>query len=155
MGFFNRGLPQLQVLELSDCPRLRKIALPSSLEVLDLSHSPWPQMNARQHPMQRLDLRASTMTEKQLEGLSQIFPQLKHLSLQPFSAYLCAIRSYCQGQKVTQQQLYVKAIELNPTQANAYNTLGVTLPTGGKVQLLNGTEMTQQQLYANARELLM
>ncbi|MGH2613501.1 MAG: tetratricopeptide repeat protein, partial [Rhabdochlamydiaceae bacterium] len=57
------------------------------------------------------------------------------------------------GTKMTQQQLYLKAIELDPRNSMAYNSLGNILRLGGSIQLLNGTEMTKQQLYLKAIEL--
>jgi hypothetical protein len=44
------------------------------------------------------------------------------------------------------QQLYLKAIQLDPTIANAYHNLGITLPTNGKIQLPDGSHVTKQQL---------
>ena len=47
---------------------------------------------------------------------------------------------------MTQQQLYLKAIELDPDNSYAYHCLATTLPNEGSIQLLNGIHMTKQQL---------
>ena len=57
------------------------------------------------------------------------------------------------GMQMTQQQLYLKAIQLDPSCARAYVNLGVTLPPHGSIQLLDGTDMTKQQLYRKAIQL--
>ncbi len=54
---------------------------------------------------------------------------------------------------MTQAQLYLKAIDLNPSFSNAYNNLELLCPMEGSTQLLNGTTMTQAQLYLKAIDL--
>ncbi len=54
---------------------------------------------------------------------------------------------------MTKAQLYLKAIDLDPSYSNAYYNLGTTLPRGESVKLLNGTTMTKAQLYLKAIDL--
>jgi hypothetical protein len=57
------------------------------------------------------------------------------------------------GTVMTQQELYLKTIELDPRCVLAYSGLAATLPQGGSIKLPGGTVMTQQALYVKAIEL--
>ncbi len=54
---------------------------------------------------------------------------------------------------MTQAQLFLKAIDLDPSFSYPYYTLGANLPSGGSIQLLNGTTMTEAQLLSKSDRL--
>jgi hypothetical protein len=47
---------------------------------------------------------------------------------------------------MTQQELYLKAIELNPRDPKGYHLLSLTVPEEGRIRLLNGKLMTKREL---------
>ena len=55
--------------------------------------------------------------------------------------------------EMSQQELYLKTIQLDPKCAPAYNGLTNTLPSGGKIMLPDDTEMSQQELYLKTIQL--
>lgn len=55
--------------------------------------------------------------------------------------------------KVTKQQLFLMAIDLDPKFAMAYLQLGDTLPPGGSILLCSGTIMTKEALSKKFKEL--
>eukprot|EP00029_Vermamoeba_vermiformis_P003578 TRINITY_DN1411_c0_g1_i1.p1 TRINITY_DN1411_c0_g1~~TRINITY_DN1411_c0_g1_i1.p1 ORF type:complete len:559 (+),score=71.45 TRINITY_DN1411_c0_g1_i1:81-1757(+) len=71
-----------------------------------------------------------------------------------FTMYFRGIAS-CKvyGLDMTQQQLCLKAIDLDPRYSYPYHHLGFSLPAGRSIKLLNGTQITQQQLYLKAVDL--
>lgn len=82
LSIFNRDLPQLRMLDLSNCPLLERLKVPRALEELQLNHSNFPQIVAKQCPLRMLYLNDSFITDQQLQDLPSVFPQLKYLSLQ-------------------------------------------------------------------------
>lgn len=52
------------------------------------------------------------------------------------------------GTEMTQEQVFLKAIELDPVCSNAYNYLGAICDAKSKIKLPDGTEMTQQELFS-------
>ena len=47
---------------------------------------------------------------------------------------------------MTKQKLYLRAIQLNPNKANAYNNLGTTLPTQGSI-VIDGWKLSRNELH--------
>jgi hypothetical protein len=54
------------------------------------------------------------------------------------------------GISMSKEQLYLKAIELEPGYGEAYSKLADTLPPGGSIGLNDGTSMTKEELYQKA-----
>lgn len=54
---------------------------------------------------------------------------------------------------MTQQELFVKAIKMNPKKIEAYIALGRSLPLGGTIEMDKDTTLTQYDLYRKALEL--
>lgn len=56
------------------------------------------------------------------------------------------------GTEMSQEEVFLKAIELDPDCSVAYNYLGTICDAKSKIKLPDGTEMTQQQLFLQAIE---
>lgn len=54
---------------------------------------------------------------------------------------------------MTQQQLFLKAISLDPEFALTYECLASSLSKGERVTMLDGATMTQEELYSKAKTL--
>lgn len=56
------------------------------------------------------------------------------------------------GTEMSQEEIFLKAIELDPDCSSAYNYLGTICDALSKIKLPDGAEMTQQQLFLKAIE---
>ncbi|EFA77083.1 hypothetical protein PPL_09836 [Heterostelium album PN500] len=54
---------------------------------------------------------------------------------------------------MTEQQIYVKAIECDPNYLDSYNSLAATLSRGESITLNSGQVLTKQQLYLESLRL--
>lgn len=57
------------------------------------------------------------------------------------------------GSELTQEQLFLKVLELEPQFAAAYNCLGTIIDAKSKIKLPDGKELSQQELFLKAIEL--
>src|SRR3546814_10912151 len=69
------------------------------------------------------------------------------MRISDWSSDVCS--SDLDGTAWTEQQLYLKSIDLTPS-STSYNNLGCTLRTGERISLLDGSVLTKKQLYLKA-----